>query len=189
MENRYWEKSFSNDSIGLEVQLDELGLSPEMLRDKAVLDLGSGGALFAEGIKDNYPDLNIKVVSLDPKYSNPEHLKRKVMPGEDATIERIGNKEILAVSAVAESLPFKDESFDIVISNCAVPYYQDDDRIKEASILEIIRVLKPGGEARITMVVDNDEKILRGVVDASSDCTLEYSDQLVIIKKSPKVDV
>jgi len=182
MSKEYWQESFSNDSIDFHTQLRELGLTVESLKDKSVLDIGSGGARFAEGVKDE--KINTNIISLDPKYGSPENLKKKITAGEDNTMERIKEKRLSAVVGLAESLTFADESFDLVIANCSVPYYQPDKDLKEKSISEMIRVLRQGGEARITMVTKDDEGIIRDVVNKSSDCMLEITDTIVIIKKS-----
>lgn len=182
MSKEYWQESFSNDSIDFHTQLRELGLSAESLKDKDVLDIGSGGARFAEGAKDE--NINTKIISLDPKYGLPENLKLKITGGEDTTMERMKEKQLPIVAGLAESLPFPNESFGLVIANCSVPYYQPDKDLKEKSISEIIRVLKPGGEARITMVVKDDEDIIKKVVEKSKDCRLEINESVLIIKRN-----
>jgi ubiquinone/menaquinone biosynthesis C-methylase UbiE len=182
MSKEYWENSFSNDSIDFHTQLRELGLSVESLKEKSVLDIGSGGARFAEGAKDE--NINTKIISLDPKYSLPKNLKLKITGGEDTTMKRVKEKQLPIVVGLAESLPFSDKSFDLVIANCSVPYYQPDKNLKAKSISEIIRVLKPGGEARITMVVKDDEDIIKDVVGKLQDCKLEINDSVLIIKRN-----
>lgn len=182
MSKEQWLESFSNDSIDFHTQLNELGLSIESLRDKNVLDIGSGGARLAEGAKDE--KINAKIISLDPKYSSPKSLNRKISGDKDTTMERIKEKQLPAVAGLAESLPFTDESFDLIIANCSVPYYQSDKGLKAKSISEMIRVLKPGGEARITMVTKNDEDVVKDVIEKSKDCGLEVNGSVTIIKRN-----
>lgn len=184
MSKEEWKKSFSNDSIDFHTQLNELGLSIESLRDKSVLDIGSGGARLAEGAKDE--EINTKIISLDPKYSLPGNLNRKICGGKDTTMERIKEKQLPAVAGLAESLPFADESFDLIIANCSVPYYQQNNDLKAKSIFEMIRVQRPGGEARITMVTKDDEDVIRDVIERLKDCMLEITDSTMIIKKESK---
>lgn len=182
MPKEYWEKSFSNDSIDFHTQLSELGLTMESLKDKSVLDIGSGGARFAEGAKDE--GINTNIISLDPKYGMPENLELKIAGGKDTTMKRIKEKQLPFIAELAELLAFPDESFDLVIANCSVPYYQPNKDLKAKSISEMIRTIKPGGEARITMVTKDDEDIIKNVVEKSKDCRLETSDSVLVIKRN-----
>jgi ubiquinone/menaquinone biosynthesis C-methylase UbiE len=112
-------------------QLRELGLDFEYLKGKTILDVGAGPAFIAEAAKNK----GIKVISID---IDPE--KWKKLEGE--------LPDVPYIKASAEKLPFKDETFDIVISH-AGPFNNTDskdlifDYINEAK-----RVLKNGGELR-----------------------------------------
>ncbi|WP_411715554.1 class I SAM-dependent methyltransferase [Natronomonas sp.] len=102
----------------------------------AVLDLGAGtGAIFPyfrEAVADGR---NITLFAIEPD----PHMRRKAVErahelGLDIEIE----------SASAESLPFTDDSFDVVIASlvfCTIPDF-------DTALSEVARVLKPGGEFR-----------------------------------------
>jgi ubiquinone/menaquinone biosynthesis C-methylase UbiE len=159
----------------------ELDLTNEDLREKLILDLGSGGAGFAEGIK-THTELSSRVVSLDPNYNLRTLTEENGDLIRDA-LKEIGEQELPAVAGLSESLPFKDASFDLIISNHAIPWHIAEDTEKVLkSITEITRVLRPGGEARLHPV---DEKTAKVIEDSLGfDCSLERrKKEIVIIKK------
>jgi ubiquinone/menaquinone biosynthesis C-methylase UbiE len=109
----------------------DLELSPEDF-DKKILDIGAGGAKFAKWAKEH--NVSSEIYSLEPY----EELKEKTK----------------AVRGLAEQLPFADDSFDLVVSNAAIPNIfleQDKNKVRE-SFLEALRVVKPGGEVRFAKV-------------------------------------
>ena len=92
-------------------------------------------------------------------------------------------KNLGAVAGLSESLPFRDEAFDLIISNHAVPWHIAEDTQKViASIREIIRVLKPGGEARLHPVEEKTAQIIKSV--ENKDCVVESRKGIIIIRKN-----
>ena len=119
-----------------------LGFNEKELEGKTVLDLGSGSQekltrdLREAGIKAN-------VVSLNPDYTIPKY--RKI-------INRQEDCQKKSIASVAQALPFKDSSFDLILGLESITMYEDaleKPLNAEAWSKEIARVLKPGGEARL----------------------------------------
>lgn len=111
-----------------------------------VLDLGAGsGALFPhvaadEGDADGR-DLEFHAVEPDP------HMRRRA--------EETARESGLAVDlrdARAESLPYPDDAFDVVVAGVVFCTIQEPD----AALDEVARVLKPGGEFRFLEHVHAD---------------------------------
>ncbi len=128
---------------------ETLGIHREDLRDRKILDLGSG--LFESLGKDlEREGITTNVVSLNPDLAQDSLLRSFRDP----------NSERSAVAALAQQLPFKNESFDLVVGLESVTRYVDPgthlgDAKKWAS--EIVRVLKYGGEARLWPILEMDQ--------------------------------
>lgn len=99
------------------------------IRGKKVLDAGAGPAVLYEMIYAK----GGQYVASDLSEHNIE-----------AAIRRVG--ELEAVVADTCKLPFESSSFDIVCSIGSLEYIPD----MEAALLELIRVLKPGGQLVVT---------------------------------------
>lgn len=68
---------------------------------------------------------------------------QKFVIGLDSNVEKLSHCEGKAcfVAGKAEALPFKDDSFEVVLSSFAVHEFDD----QQYGICEMLRVLKPGG--------------------------------------------
>lgn len=111
-------------------RLREMGITPNALRGKEVLDIGAGDANFARIAKAK----GIHVTSLEkyPEYSYPDGLPT----------------DIPYIVGSAEQMPFDDQSFDVIISLAGPPSDVEHIADIERILQEAIRVLKPGGEFR-----------------------------------------
>ena len=158
----------------------ELGLREEDIIGKFILDLGSGGAGFSEGIK-KHPEFSSRVVSMDPNY-NPRTLTEENKELMKDAVKEIGAQKLEAVAGLSEKIPFADATFDLIISNHAIPWHIAEDVGKvQKSVEEIVRILKSGGEVRLHPV---EENITRVIADAvGGDYSVENKKGVVIIRK------
>lgn len=126
------------DEEVFQAYMEDLRLTPEDF-DKKILDVGAGAAQFATWAKEHR--VSSEIYSLEPQ---KEYLAEK-------------DKSVVAR---AETMPFADESFDLVVSNGAIPNIYIDQRnadvVKEKvtnSLHEMVRVIRPGGEIRLARVL------------------------------------
>ncbi len=109
--------------------LENLDLALEDL-NKNILDIGSGSGDFARWAKEN--GIKSRIESIDPQAKE-------------------------GIKAVAENIPFKDESFDLIVSVAAIPnIYTGEKESGEKvnlSFSEMERVLRSGGEIRLGNVL------------------------------------
>jgi SAM-dependent methyltransferase len=103
-----------------------------------VLDVPCGGGVAFRGLRSEQP---LQYVAAD---LSPVMLRRA--KGEAG---RHGIDWIEFVEADVEALPFEDRSFDLVITYTGLHCFPDP----PAAILELARVLRPGGELRGTSLV------------------------------------
>ncbi|MDD5710796.1 MAG: class I SAM-dependent methyltransferase [Candidatus Colwellbacteria bacterium] len=134
---------------------EDLGISLEFLKGKKILDIGSGLNQFAQDLKQEHLDLT----SIDMFYAlTPEERKKvfsELSPENFETVKTsldrmaIKDKDSHLVGGRAESLPFLDETFDVVLAEYSMPHYAENRESMRDFFFEVARVLKPGGEAHI----------------------------------------
>lgn len=153
MQEDFWKREeIPTTDRGLEVYLKELGLSGEMLEGKTILDVGSGTRKFAKEVKD--AGINADVISLDPAYASPEtkfsyDTERGVVVDLKERLQKtdVPGVKDKSLAGVGEALPFKDDTFDLVVADTSLPAYGTNEQI-DAFFAEVFRVLKNDGELR-----------------------------------------
>ena len=113
-----------------------------------MLDLGCGEGRHIFGVMEKFPDL--KCIGLDPHIESLD----KAFEGLKF-LESISNTKTNFLSGSAYSLPFSDNSFDLVVCSEVLEHLHD---YKDA-IKEINRVLKPGGQFLASVPAEFPEKI------------------------------
>lgn len=141
--------------------LDILGISKEDL-GKRVLDLGSG---LQEKFSRQASKLGIEVVSLNPKLAFDDYDLSREMARR--AIEGLPPHQGLSVAAFATHLPFKDNSFDSVVSVNAIPSYLPREFYGEA-FSEMTRILKSAGKAFLAPIIISSKEetdYLKSILD------------------------
>lgn len=160
----------------LEKYADFLGFNLEKMRGKLVLDVGSGKT---EKFSREAAKAGIKVVSMSP------HLKfgraQKLVTSQEDWQKK-------SVAGRAQEMPFEDNTFDFEVALFSVPYYlpYNDAEEYKAFFSELIRTLKPGGEAYVVPVCGEEMKnvISREFIDG---ILSQFKDKCsFVIEKLPK---
>ncbi|SDR04061.1 class I SAM-dependent methyltransferase [Natronobacterium texcoconense] len=107
-----------------------------------VLEIGVGnGAMFPYVVEGASDDLEYHAIEPDPNMRSRAN-RRARESGLSVDLQ----------DARAESLPYRDDTFDVVLSGMVFCTVQDPD----AALAEVARVLKPGGEFRFLEHVGTD---------------------------------
>ena len=124
-----WEEVAATETLG--VLRDRIAREAAPRRSDRVLDLGAGTGLVTLALAPVAAD----VTALD--------ISRHMLERLDAHAAAACIPNIDLVAGDMRSLPFDDETFDVVVSNYA--FHHLDDPGKELSLSEARRVLVPGG--------------------------------------------
>ncbi|GEM_PF-3582332 len=186
------EKSSLNkalDAIGLNRSLNEhlseLGVDKPEDLGKNVLDIGSGEE---ERFAGEAKQFGINVVSLNPHLMRDKDRKRVVANPE---------WQRRSVAALAQNLPFKENYFDSVVADWSVSHYLEDPSEIKKVLLEIMRVLKPGGKAFIYPLQSSRTQEYHGVakkildelgIDYLEETNLSPSEQMESLEVKNRIE-
>jgi len=109
--------------------------SVEIKNADKVLDVGCGTGMFLKLLKEKHD--GVEAIGIDPDKGALEIATKRLTKFKDVKLIR----------GFGETLPFEDETFDIVFSTLAFHHMPTD--IKQKAIKEIFRVLKKGGKLAI----------------------------------------
>ncbi|MFA5986995.1 MAG: methyltransferase domain-containing protein [Parcubacteria group bacterium] len=139
-------------------------LSEEELSSKKILDIGSGLSDFSVETSKKFQESGVMVVGMDPIYSflgsNVKKFKKNIIRSNmdwKSFADRSGNLEPAyekikeapyKVSGSHQNLPFKEESFDLVLANNSITQYKDREITRNA-LKEAVMMIKEDGEIRI----------------------------------------
>jgi ubiquinone/menaquinone biosynthesis C-methylase UbiE len=127
-------------------------LNAVALRDgMTVADIGCGTGVFLQVAKQQYP--KVRFIGFDPDQKALAIANRRLVQAHADT---------KLVEAFAESLPLPDQCLDVAFSTLA--FHHLPDRIKQAAIWEISRVLKPGGLVVIADFGPTQSRLLRKIL-------------------------
>jgi ubiquinone/menaquinone biosynthesis C-methylase UbiE len=107
-------------------------LAPAPLR---ILDVGCGTGYLLRRLADCYPNA-LELVGVDPA---PRMIA-------EATTAAAGLSRLAFRTGVAESLPFADATFDLVVSSTSFDHWKD----QRLGLRELARVMSPGGQLVLT---------------------------------------
>ena len=159
-----------------------LGFDRKSLTGKQILDLGAGETdRLARDLKAAEIDAN--VIGLSPDFTTSSIMRpHRLLPEWKRN----------AVQGIAQRLPFKNESFDIILGLYSVTYYSWYPEQVKAWTSEIRRVLRDGGEARLGPVYRDDEaerafgkdyQYIKGIAKANN-MKIEVNEWYILMRKS-----
>lgn len=134
-ENNPAEINSTEEEFLLERVRDEAIIQLKTVSGKTAADIGAGTGFMSEGLLD----AELKVVAVD---SSPEMIA--IMKEKFADI-----KEFKCVLTDQSAIKLEDESVDYAFANMYLHNTEDP----QASLKEIIRILKPGGKAAVTDII------------------------------------
>jgi len=139
--------------------LESLNISEDSLKNKRILDLGADKCFFASYCAKN--GINNEIYSVeggDESYMEKE--VKKIIWSEQIRSAVDGKK----VKALAQRLPFENESFELILNNSAMPGHDKEyfgnltmEEDADKAYDEIVRTLTLGGEARLQPFDANED--------------------------------
>ncbi len=152
--NEYFERGsmYSTDKRVFEMYLNTMKLTEDDLRGKKILDIGSySDAQFVNYCLEHKITNDIFAVDRNSFISQDNH-NDEVQWRDKVAYEAYKKRKVTSPAkqryarGLAEELPFKEKSFDLIIVRAALT---NPDQNLDAAISQIVSLLKSGGEARI----------------------------------------
>ncbi|NOQ23735.1 MAG: methyltransferase domain-containing protein [Bacteroidales bacterium] len=131
-------EGFSNAEDPLNVSF-EYAISNIHNAPEKVIDLGCGTGRFAMFLAQEISNVK-EIYAIDSNKAMVEHLGRKLRKN------RRFSKKIFPKLANIQDLPFEDASIDCIVSSWAFPSKIWDLKLCLTQLMEVYRVLKPGGQ-------------------------------------------
>lgn len=142
-----------------------------------ILDLGAGiqqrlakeaGALH----------LKSKIISVDPRLGLREE-EDLALPSTERDMRVVGRKNPAprSLAATAEALPFRDGTFERIYALYSVPYYLSHPEEIEATIYEVLRVLRPEGVFRAYPILEEQVDLIRGILGKRTDIAFDIKEK------------
>lgn len=145
-EKKYYEKQTKDDE-----HLAKIIKALKFQKESRIMDLGTGTGYISFNLAKS--NMTLQVIGLDIVTNT---LKANT---EKAIQEQIDNIKFVEYNGV--DIPFKDNSFDCIVSRYAMHHFVE----VEKSFKEIYRVLKPGGQLFISDPTPNEDDENRFVDD------------------------
>jgi SAM-dependent methyltransferase len=155
----FFEYAENNERETFEGYLSRLGLTETDLVGKKTLDIGAAEEYFASyALKNGISD---QIYSVKPGYDSyaDKEIKKLIWP--ESIKQSVEGK---TVRAIAQSLPFQEGSFELIVNKGAMPGKDKEfhggltmEQDINASYDEIVRVLKDGGQARLSPFDPNED--------------------------------
>eukprot|EP00980_Cylindrotheca_fusiformis_P007068 scaffold1482_cov120-Cylindrotheca_fusiformis.AAC.10 len=131
---------------------------------ESILDVACGTGRLGTFLRDNLPTAkmtysDLSLFYLEKARKNDEYWIS--MRGKDAIKEATGQKSRLPdraafVQANAETLPFEDDSFDVV--TCVYLFHELPEDARQRAAAEMVRVVKPGGMIVLTDSIQKGDR-------------------------------
>jgi ubiquinone/menaquinone biosynthesis C-methylase UbiE len=152
-------------------------LDQAMLRPQSrVLDIGCGTGSFCILVKRLHPD--IYIVGLDP---DPKALARATRKAKQAGVD------LQFDEGFSESLPYGDATFDYLFSS--MMFHHLELNVKEKTLREVRRVLKPGGLFTMVDFTTPESAIARALTRLFHPEILKHNSEDLILKLMMKAEL
>lgn len=118
----------------IQIFCQSTGIAIDELKNKKVLEVGSGFGIFVAVTRRDYQMLTEGIEPAEEGFHSSYHISRQI-------IEEYGYNKDLILNCKGENMPFQDNNFDIIFSSTVLEHVDNPELV----LKESLRVLKPGG--------------------------------------------